>query len=314
MDITIILLVFSTCVLMTLAVLYYMEASGTGRAWRERIEGKDGSREHRYPDLKHYAGKVLSSLGRVNAPGDEAEASEIKKELQAAGYRSANAPFLFSGTQIFFMAFFPTALFLAHPDWMRTMPPSALIACYVVLAGVGYYGPKVWLSNQIARRQSKIAEAFPDALDLMVICVEAGLSLNSAIGRIGDELKLAHKELSEEFHFLSLELRTGLSRQQALRNLSRRIGLDEVKNLVSVLIQTERFGTSVAQALSVLSESMRRTRQHKAEEKAAQLPVKLIFPLVFFIFPSLFVVILGPAFVRMSQTLLPVLSKMGGNQ
>lgn len=313
MEITIIALVLLTCMMLALAVFYFVKTSGTERVLRERIEGKVAPHEDRYTYLKQCMSKGLSSLGHANAPTNEAEASKLKKQLQAAGYRTAKAPILFAGTKILFMASFPMALFLVHPNWMKTLPPTTLMACYVVLASIGFYGPQIWLHKQIARRQRKIAEGFPDALDLMVICVEAGLSLNSAIGRIGDEMKLVYKELSEEFHFLSLELRTGLSRQQALRNLSKRIGLDEVKNLVSVLIQTDRFGTSVAQALSVLSESMRQVRQHKAEEKAAKLPVKLLFPLMFFIFPSLFIVILGPAVLRMMQILLPALSKMGGN-
>jgi tight adherence protein C len=196
---------------------------------------------------------------------------------------------------------------------MATTPTTTLMACYILLASIGFYAPQIWLHKKIAGRQRKIAEGFPDALDLMVICVEAGLSLNSAIGRIGSEMKLVHKELSEEFHFLSLELRTGLSRQQALRNLSTRVGLDEVKSLVSVLIQTERFGTSVSNALSVLSTAMRQTRQHKAEEEAAKLPVKLLFPLLLFIFPCLFIVILGPAVIGITRTLFPAFSRTAGN-
>jgi len=313
MDIAIVSLAFLTCLLASLAAFHYLSASDLQKLLKERIGGKSNPSGGSYIFLKQYISKGLSSLGRTNAPQDEAGASKLRKQLQAAGYRTAKAPPLFAGVKIFLMASLPIALFLVHPTWMATAPATTLMACYVFLASIGFYAPQIWLRKKIASRQRKIAEGFPDALDLMVICVEAGLSLNSAIGRIGDEMKLVHKELSEEFHFLSLELRTGLSRQQALRNLSTRVGLDEIKSLVSVLIQTERFGTSVSNALSVLSNVMRQTRQHKAEEQAAKLPTKLLFPLMLFIFPCLFIVILGPAVLRVMRTLLPALSRTAGN-
>ncbi len=284
MDIVIVGLVFVTCVLLSCAIFQYVTTSGVQRVLKERIEGKSTPNQAKYTYLKACVSKGLSNLGRANAPKDDADASKLRKQLQAAGYRTATAPIVFAG-----------------------------VKSYVLLASIGFYAPQIWLSKKIASRQRKIAEGFPDALDLMVICVEAGLGLNSAVGRIGDEMKLVHKELSEEFHFLSLELRTGLSRQQALRNLSARIGLDEIKSLVAVLIQTERFGTSVSHALSILSTAMRQTRQHKAEEQAAKLPAKLLFPLMVFIFPNLFIVILGPTALRMMRTLLPTLSQTGGN-
>ena len=313
MDMAIVGLAFLTCLLVSLALFHYLNASDVQKFLKERIGGKSDPSQGSYIFLKEYIGKGLASLGRANAPQDEADASKLRKQLRAAGYRSASAPILFSGGKIFLMALLPVALFLAHPKWLTTTQTTALMTWYVFLAAVGFYAPQVWLSRKTASRQRKISEGFPDALDLMVICVEAGLSLNSAIGRIGEEMKLAHKELSEEFHFLSLELRTGLSRPQALRNLSVRIGLDEVKSLVSVLIQTDRFGTSVAHALSVLSKGMRQTRQHRAEEAAAKLPVKLLFPLLFFIFPCLFIVILGPAALQITRILLPGISQSGGN-
>jgi tight adherence protein C len=313
MDIAIVGLVFLTCLVASLAAFHYINASDLQKLLKERIGGKSNPSRGSYLFLKEYISKGLSSLGRTNAPQDNADASKLRKQLQAAGYRTAKASILFSGVKVVLMASLPIVLFLSHPKWMSTTPTTTLMAYYILLASIGFYAPQIWLRKKIAGRQRKIAEGFPDALDLMVICVEAGLSLNSAIGRIGEEMKLVHKELSEEFHFLSLELRTGLSRQQALRNLSTRVGLDEIKSLVSVLIQTERFGTSVSNALSVLSTAMRQTRQHKAEEAAAKLPVKLLFPLLLFIFPSLFIVILGPAALKITRVLLPGMGPGGGN-
>jgi len=180
---------------------------------------------------------------------------------------------------------------------------------YVLAVGAGYYAPAVWLRNTISRRQQTIMHALPDALDLMVVCVEAGLGLDQAINRVADEIKLAHKELSEELHLLGLELRAGVARVDALRNLSRRIPIDEIKSLIALLVQTDRFGTSIGQALRVHSDAMRISRQMKAEERAAKIPVKLLLPLILFIFPSVFIAILGPGVIRIIRTLLPALGQ-----
>jgi len=177
----------------------------------------------------------------------------------------------------------------------------------VTLALIGFYLPNLWLRLKIARRKEKIIKGFPDALDLMVVCVEAGVGLDAAIYRVGEEMKLSNKVLSEEFKLLSLELRAGKQRGEALRNLALRTDLEDVNSLMTLLIQTEKFGTSIAQALRVYSDSMRTKRYQRAEEMAAKLPVKLVFPLVFFIFPSLFIVILGPAAIRIVRILFPIL-------
>ena len=150
-----------------------------------------------------------------------------------------------------------------------------------------------------------ILEGFPDALDLMVVCVEAGIGLDAAITRVGEEMRFGNEVLSEEFKMLSLELRAGKQRRDALRNLALRTDLEDVSSLVSLLIQTDKFGTSVAQALRVHSDSMRVRRYQRAEELATKLPVKLLFPLILFIFPSFFVTLLGPAVIQIFRVLLP---------
>ena len=181
------------------------------------------------------------------------------------------------------------------------------IVLYVGVASAGYFLPVLWLRYAVGSRKEKILDAFPDALDLMVVCVEAGLGLDAAIARVSSEIKFAHPELADEFNLVSLELRTGLARIDALKNLSRRVDLEEVNSLVALLVQTDKFGTSVGQSLRVHSDAMRTNRQLRAEELAAKLPVKLLFPLIFFIFPSLFVVIIGPGMVKIARTLLPAL-------
>ena len=182
-----------------------------------------------------------------------------------------------------------------------------LIFYYVSAAACGYYAPSLWLRKTIARRQDALQRAIPDALDLMVVCVEAGLGLDQAIGRVGEEVKRTHPTLGDELNLLALELRTGVTRQEALRNLAHRTDLEEVRNLVAILVQTDRFGTSIGQALRVHADSMRTTRRLKAEELAAKLPVKLLLPLIFFIFPSMFIVTIGPACIRMVRVLFPAL-------
>jgi tight adherence protein C len=155
-----------------------------------------------------------------------------------------------------------------------------------------------------AIRKRKIIEGLPDALDLLVVCVEAGMGLDAAISRVGEEIKLSHKELSDELKFLNLEMRAGKSRQEALRTFAVRTDIEEVRNFVTVLIQTDKFGTSIAQALRVYSDVFRTKRYQKAEEIAAKLPTKLIFPLIIFIFPSLFVALLGSAAIQLYENIL----------
>jgi tight adherence protein C len=218
------------------------------------------------------------------------------------------APIIYSGARFLGVAFLPACFFLFQPDSMRALPITATFFPVALLALAGLYGPNIWLQRAIAKRKERIQQGLPDALDLMVVCIEAGLGLDAAISRVGEEIRIAHKDLSDEIRLLSLELRTGLTRQQALRNLSHRIDQEEVKSLVALLIQTDRFGTSVGQALRVHSDSMRKRRHLRAEEKAAKLPVKLLFPLMFFIFPSIFIAILGPAAINMTRVLLPALA------
>jgi tight adherence protein C len=185
---------------------------------------------------------------------------------------------------------------------------SQLTFFYVLAAACGYYAPVLWLRRAIAQRKDALQRAIPDALDLMVVCVEAGLGLDQAIGRVGEEVKRTHPELSDELNLLALEMRSGAARQEALRNLAHRTDLEEVSSLVALLVQTDRFGTSIGQALRVHADSMRTTRRLKAEELAAKLPVKLLLPLIFFIFPSMFIVVIGPACIKMVRVLFPAMS------
>ena len=253
---------------------------------------------------------LLTRLGEASKPSNEAEVSAIREALVTAGYRHAKAPILFMGAKLLssVLLFVIAAVIPAKLIGFPTV--NAQLMLYVGAASAGYFLPMWWLRHAISSRKEKILDAFPDALDLMVVCVEAGLAMDAAISRVSSEIQFAHRELAEEFNLVSLELRTGLSRMEALKNLSRRIDLEEVSSLVALLVQTDKFGTSVGQALRVHSDAMRVNRQLRAEELAAKLPVKLLFPLVFFIFPSLFVIVVGPAAIKIARTLLPT---MGGH-
>jgi tight adherence protein C len=183
------------------------------------------------------------------------------------------------------------------------------VAFLVLLALAGFYLPNGWLLLKTARRQEKIRDGFADALDLLVVCVEAGMGLDGAIHRTAKEIALDSKVLSEELTLMNLELRAGKSRRDALKNLAMRTGIEDVNSLVTLLIQTDKLGTSVAQALRVYSDTFRTKRYMKAEEQAAKIPVKLTIPMILFIFPALLIAIMGPAFIRIGEALLPALGR-----
>ena len=172
-----------------------------------------------------------------------------------------------------------------------------LYGCLYIGALLGYLLPSMWLKRAIKRRRRNIDAALPDALDLLVVCVESGLTLDAAMQRVGHEISLAHPDISKEFGIMHMETRVGVSRIDALRNLGQRTGCASLQSLAAMLVQTERFGTSIAQALRVHAESLRVRRQHQAEEQAAKTTVKLAFPVVLFIFPTLLLVLGGPAFI-----------------
>jgi tight adherence protein C len=174
---------------------------------------------------------------------------------------------------------------------------------------VGFLLPDFVLRRKIRKRQEEITDSLPDALDLLVVCVEAGLGLNAAFIKITEEFKLSSPALSEEFDIVNREMVAGKPRQEALRALTERTGVEDVKSLVAMLIQTEKLGTSLAQSLRVHSDSLRMRRRQKAEEAAAKTTIKLVFPLVFLMFPALFIVILGPGVIKIIAFLLPVISK-----
>jgi tight adherence protein C len=314
MDLTwvISLLVFMMVLLCSMGVYLVMGSRATMNIIKRRAGGQLGvdvsDGESLGFTFKHKLHSLLTRLGEANKPSDESEVSAIREVLVTAGYRHAQAPILFMGAKLL-SGILPLGLAILLPAKLLGFPTmAAQLVIYVAAASAGYFLPMLWLRHAVSQRKEKIQDAFPDALDLLVVCVEAGLGLDAAITRVSSEIRFAHPELAEEFHLVSLELRTGLSRAEALKNLRRRIDLEEVSSLVALLVQTDKFGTSIGQSLRVHSDSMRVNRQLRAEEIAAKLPVKLLFPLVFFIFPSLFVVVIGPGAVKIFRALMPVLA------
>ena len=304
-------LVFSSVVLASLGVYFYWTYFTQRRTLLRRVEGIDGRPSSEatlwFAVLKQRLLGLFGALGHLTKPKKEEEISHLRKAFMKAGYRREGTIILYFGIKTLLAALFPFLFFLVKLLVIRVIPPITVLGGAVLLALTGFYLPNLWLLIVTGRRQEMIQRGLPDALDLMVVCAEAGIGLDAAINRVGEEMKLGNQPLSDEFQLLSLELRAGKPRREALRNLSVRTGLDDIKSLSTLLIQTERFGTSIAQALRVHSDAMRTKRFQRAEEVAAKLPVKLLFPLILFIFPSLFVAILGPAVIRIYRTLLPTL-------
>lgn len=313
LEILIVFLTFIAVILFTLGIYFFVGRQQ--QKWRlsRRIKQIGGViRSEEFTDvfykIKDEAVKLVGFLGKLVKPKTEGGASQLQKNLLRAGYRREGASVIFLGLKAFLSLAFLGVSVLIRIWVLKALSSFHLILFSIVMAYIGFYLPNLWLRIKSARREEKILEGFPDALDLMVVCVEAGIGLDAAINRVGDEMKLSNKVLAEEFRLLSLELRAGKQRRDALRNLAARTGLEDVSSLVSLLIQTDKFGTSVAQALRVHSESMRIKRYQKAEELATKLPVKLIFPLIIFIFPSIFVTVLGPAVIQIFRILLPGLA------
>lgn len=252
--------------------------------------------------------KLSGPIAKLSLPVEGWETSKLRIRFMNAGYRTPSAPVLFFAAKTILTLALPGLLLLYAGAAGTNLEPNTFIMLLVALAALGYFLPNVLLERQISHRKREIFENFPDAIDLMTVCVEAGLGLDSALARVGEEMRLTSQTLAEELHLVNLELRAGSTRERALRNLALRTGVEEVDMLVAMLVQADRFGTSVADSLRVHSDSLRTKRRQRAEETAAKIPVKLLFPLIFCIFPSMLLVLLGPAFISIYRVLLPTLA------
>ena len=259
------------------------------RQVRERRE-----RQARREALEGFLQTVGEQIGK-----EQTKRRSLRHLLIQAGHRSATAPAVFVGTR----ALAALGLgFLAFVG-VTVMGSDFLMRVLIILMAVllGWMLPMLLLRRKVKNRQKELRRTLPDALDLLVVCVEAGLGLNQALVRVGDEMQRVSAELADELTLVSLEIRAGTPRETALRNLGERTGVSDIRALVSMLIQTDRFGTSIADSLRIHAEELRDKRQQLGEEEAAKVTVKMLIPLVMFVFPAIFVVILGPAIFHIQE-------------
>lgn len=252
--------------------------------------------------------KWVRPFGRVLMPEEGWENSALRTRFMNAGFRSESALLLYFGAKSLLTLLLPLLLVLQLGVSQLPVSMNRVAALVLMVAAVGYCLPNVYLMRRIALRQRDLFESLPDALDLMTVCVEAGLALDAAISRVGDEMRLRSKALADELHLASLELRAGATRERALRNIALRTGVEDIDSLVAMLVQTDRFGTSIADSLRVHAEGLRTRRRLRAEEAAAKIPVKLLMPLIFCIFPSLLLVLMGPAYIAIYRALVPAIN------
>ncbi|RIK99087.1 MAG: type II secretion system protein [Burkholderiales bacterium] len=283
-----------------------------GMGVRARLRGVVGSAGPEGGETPEWQARVLKAAGpvaRLATPGTDEEISKVRAKFLHAGFRDASAPVVYFALKALLAIALPVVLFLLTDVRARDGNQPMLIL--FAAAALGYYLPNLVLSRLTFVRQRELFEAFPDALDLIIVCVESGISLDAAIARAASEIELRSPKLAEELTLVGLELRVGASRERALRNLAARTGLDEVSSFVAMMLQADRFGTSVADSLRVHADSLRVRRRQRAEEQAAKIPLKMLFPLIFCIFPSLLLVLMGPALVQIYRILLPTISGAG---
>jgi len=277
-------------------------------AIRRRVTGRRADSEVssiRKKAKDSVAKKVMETVAPIAArPSrgqDAEEMSKLRMRLAMGGFRGESGPttFLASKTIVAVCLGLGAAAFA----WAKGYNLMNAVGVILVGAGAGFLAPDLWLSSAMSKRKEQIRNGLPDVLDMLVISVESGLGLDAAFQRVGDEMRLVHASLAEELQLVTLESQMGVPRSEALRNMTLRTGLDEVRSLVAIINQAERFGTSIARALRNQSEALRIKRRQAAEERAQKTTVKLMAPLILFIFPAILVVLAGPAALKMIEAL-----------
>jgi tight adherence protein C len=275
---------------------------------RRRGDGKDKSRgvTKRADGVTKLLERASPTLSKHLQPKSEADVGKLRAKLNYAGFRSETAPSIFLGLKAICLAV--GFVIGGGAMWFTKGATTEALMYTVGITGIAFYLPDVILWFMKRSRQDNIFFGLPDALDLMVVCVEAGLGLDQAMRKVSEEMKKTYAVIAEEFGLANLQLQMGRARNDVLHELGARTGVDDLKALAAILIQADKFGSSVAQALRVQSDSMRTRRRQMAEEKAAKTAVKLIFPLVLFIFPAIFIVLVGPAAITMINEMFPAMS------
>jgi tight adherence protein C len=277
----------------------------SNNAVRDRLDALSERPESRF-DRGRWLQQLVdlaSPLAKLSVPAEGWETSAVRRRFINAGWRTPAAPGLFYAAKTGLALLLPLLVLLYLSSTASQADDMTKLSYMLCAAAFGYYLPGLVLNQVIKRRQLDIFESFPDALDLMTVCVEAGLAMDAALFRVAQEIGLKSVILAEELQLVTLELRAGAAKEKALRNLSLRTGVEDVDGLVTMLIQADRFGTSIADSLRVQSDLLRTKRRQRAEEQAAKIALKLLFPLIFFIFPALLVILLGPALLQLLQGL-----------
>lgn len=298
MSASISIVVFAATALIVMALIYGFSggsvviAERLGRLWSLSRHDRPGFEE----SSRKLMDRILAGIGKI-LPSSTDRTSQLDLRLIRAGFRRPEMAAAFSVARVVVIAALVALVYFT--GFYRKNP----FLLFIVAVVAGFMLPDIWLGRKVKARQQLLRLALPDALDLLVICLEAGLGLDQALLYVSQELRIAHPELCQEFDLVNAEVHVGKTRMEALRSLATRTGVDDLQALVATLIQTDRFGTSVANSLRIHSDDLRTKRRQRAEEMAAKTTVKMVIPLVFFIFPALFVVILGPAVITMIRVL-----------
>ena len=280
--------------------LMFRPASATAARLRELDDPRPGVQTIEHSAVTNIAERLADPISRL-LPPSAANVKKLQKQLMQAGFRSHSAPAVYRASQVLLMAALPASVILTTAALGRPLNTATLP---VLLAFcVGFILPRFVLNRLMTSRQLRITWGLADALDLMVITMEAGLGLNAAMLKVCEELKDVHPDISKEFELANLEIRVGRERSEALRNLADRSGVEDLNSLVGMLIQADRFGTSIARAVRVYSDSLRTRRRQRAEQAAQKAAFKLLLPLGALLFPTMFIVILGPALLNISDML-----------
>ena len=297
----------------TFGVAIWLLDRASGNVTSQRLKrvlgGVDGQASREPEQWLNRVARATKPLAKLSVPDAGYESSSLRRRFLNAGIRNAAAPVAFFGLKTALALGLPMVAFIGLTLARMQVRGVELLLLLLVASAIGYYLPNYLLSKAIATRQREIFENFPDALDLMTVCMEAGLGTEAAMNKVAEDMVHKSATLADELRLVNLELRAGSPRDRALRNLAMRTGVEEVEGFVTMIIQADRFGTSIAQSLRVHSETVRTLRRQKAEEAAAKIPLKLLFPLIFCIFPALMLVIIGPAIIQMVRVVVPA---MGG--
>jgi tight adherence protein C len=299
------------------ATLFLLVAAGIAWAglrqgsWRTRGASRVASpplqAESLLPSHAPRWSDLVSRIG-TTVPASARDLPRLKRRLMRAGFRHPSAAAYFQGARL--MATLILAAVALVLIWQWPWASENWLVTLAAGTGLGYLAPMQYVMLRVRRRQHAIAHGLPNALDLMVVCVESGLGIDQTMLQVAKELQTAHPEICSEFALINLELRAGKRRAEALHNLADRCGVEDVKKLVAVLVQTDRFGTSIAQCLRGHADYLRTMARQRAEEQAAKLAVKLVFPIFFCVLPTLFVVTIGPVIVRLIRDLIPMIENM----